>query len=331
MVCRPCSRPGHVHRRSPRRSIAVISGREARVVACRRRVPCLCARRHRASRCPSFQLHADRHRLVCRPVPCLQPPRQHGRPGRRRRTHRGGVPGRAAWALVRVRSVHVARCPRRCACRFSVLEPPAGTSIHGGLRQPLHRRDSRRRLARSCIPRADCFHQPNRAGSADPRRAAVRHGIRARAAPARRAERDARRNRPRVSSPGVAGVLRALGGPNPLLARPHRRSDRMGAGQVEHRRADTGRGALRCAGHPHGHLPCPCPRLQRRRLQGAAEIIVRAVSQGPRLQVARGRSAARSGSHHGLLLRRVPAAIRGVRISRISSRDSPRHFRSSWV
>ncbi len=93
-------------------------------------------------------------------------------------------------------------------------------------------------------------------------------------------------------------------------------------------RADAAAGGgLRRAGHPVRHLPRACPRLQRRGLHRAAEIVVRAVPQGPRVQVARRRGDARSGPDHGLLLRSVPPAFRRRRASTFSCRTSPHRCR----
>jgi UDP-GlcNAc:undecaprenyl-phosphate GlcNAc-1-phosphate transferase len=52
-------------------------------------------------------------------------------------------------------------------------------------------------------------------------------------------------------------------------------------------------------------------RLQRRGLQGAAEVHLRAVPQGSRVQVARRRGDAGPRPDHGVLLRGLPAAVRG--------------------
>ena len=123
----------------------------------------------------------------------------------------------------------------------------------------------------------DRLRQPERAGGADPRRAALRHRVRARAAPTRGTQRHARRHRSRVASPGVARLLGAHRRSESCTARAHRRADRVDPRTVElHRRADAGRGALRRPRHPDRHLPRPRPGVQRRRLQGAAEVVVRA-------------------------------------------------------
>ena len=80
------------------------------------------------------------------------------------------------------------------ARRVPLLEPAESAALHGRLRQPLHRRNPRRRLARSGVPRANRVRQPERAGGADSGGAALRHRVRARAAPARGTQRHARRH-----------------------------------------------------------------------------------------------------------------------------------------
>ena len=107
--------------------------------------------------------------------------------------------------------------------------PPARLFM-GDCGQPVHRRAPRRRVARAGRADADRLRQPGGAGGADPRRAAVRHRLRAGAAAAGRAQGVEGGHRSRLPPPGVARLLRAQRGAHPLSLRPRRRRGRLGAG-----------------------------------------------------------------------------------------------------
>ena len=107
------------------------------------------------------RLHAHRHDLVCRHVPCGEPARQHGRPccgggADRRRVH-----CRHCWRLARRRAGHSADGAGRGAGWVSVLEPTSGVACSWATAAAC---SSARILGAASLvpilPRAACLCQP---------------------------------------------------------------------------------------------------------------------------------------------------------------------------
>ena len=96
------------------------------------------------------------------------------------------VPGMAAGRRARAGAGRAARRAGRRAARVPLLEPAARAAVHGRLRQSVHRRDARRRVAGAGVPHGVAFVSPVVLVVVDPRRAALRHGVRAGAAAAGR-------------------------------------------------------------------------------------------------------------------------------------------------
>ena len=302
---------GDVLRRHLGRSAAAVAARQAGGVTGHRRLPRLPARRHRPRRLDPLSRHAHCHGVVRGPVPRDEPPRQHGRPGRRRRADRGVVPGGAAGAAARARPGAAPRRAGRRAGRVPVLEPAAGAALHGRFGEPVHRRRARRRVARAGAADADRVRQPGRAGGADPHRAALRHQLRAGAAAAGRAEGVERRHRPRVAPPGVARLLRAQRRPDPVSPGARRRVCRLGAG---HARGVEPMALVAVFTVLLGLFGIYLARVPAYNAQDF--VALQKSSFAPFLKDLAfrwhaGRGAAGPGAHHGVLLRRLPDPLRG--------------------
>ena len=167
---------------------------------------------------------------------------------------------------------------------------------------------------RSCrLQRAARVHQPGGDRRADPDRAALRHRLRPGAAAAGRPQGHEGRHRPRVAPARVARLLRAQRRPDPVPARARRRRDRLGAAA---RRAASSR----CCRSSRCSASCSCCvgiYLARVPAYNAEDFIaLQKSSFAPFLKdlAFRWHAAevhARPRADHGLLLRRVPAPIRG--------------------
>ena len=158
----------------------------------------------------------------------------------------------------------------------------------------------------------DRVRQPGGARGADPRRAAVRHRVRAGAAAARRPQGHAR------AAPITSRTASSRSDSPSAAPFASSTSSASSAGSTAWVLV-TGSGVepmlplvalFGVLVDPDRHLSGARAGLQRRGFRRAAEVVVRAVPQGPGVQVARRRGAARPGADHRLLLRRVPAALR---------------------